>query len=75
MWGFVDDVADKARDYDKPDGVGGRAWRFDDGLADDDEADGAGGCMLKPTNRVACTLIVQSAKNHLWASRPSEPVH
>ena len=50
MWGFVDDVADGAGDYDKLDGIGGRAWRFDDGLADDDEADGAGGCMLKPTN-------------------------
>ena len=50
MWGFVDDVADEAGDYDKPDGVGGHAWRFDDGLADEDNADGAGGCMLKPTN-------------------------
>ena len=75
MWGFVDDVADEAGDYDKPDGIDGHAWRFDDGLADNNEADGARGCMLKPTNRVACTLIVQSAKNHLRASRSSEPVH
>ena len=66
MWGFIDDIADEAGDYDKPDGAGDRAWRFDDGLADeagnDDEVDGAGDSMLKPTNRVACMLIVQSAK-------------
>ena len=50
MWGFVDDVADEAGDYDKPDDIGGCAWRFDDGLTGDNEADGAGGCMPKPTN-------------------------
>ena len=62
MWGFINDVADEAGDYDKPDGSGGRAWWFDDGLSDEardgDETDGAGGCTLKPTNRVINMLII-----------------